>query len=54
MSDNKLTTEDKLNKLEKGLFTMSKDRARALSNHETVDLIEELRAIVAELKAEIK
>ena len=51
MSDTKKLLEEKLALLEKGLFCMSKDRARALSNHETVDLIEELRAAVAELKA---
>ncbi|EAT11928.1 hypothetical protein HF888_01555 [Bermanella marisrubri] len=53
MSDSNLTTEEKLAKLEKGLFLMSKDRERALSNHETEDLIEELRGVVAELKAEV-
>jgi len=52
MSDSKKIFEEKLEVLAKGLFTMSKDRARALSNHETVDLIEELRAAVAELQAE--
>ncbi len=51
MSDTKKLLEEKTAQLEKGLFSMSKDRARALSNHETVDLIEELRAAVAELKA---
>lgn len=52
MSDTKQTFETKLKELEKGLFYMSNDRERALSNHETVDLIEELRATVAELQAE--
>ncbi|MGK0443388.1 MAG: hypothetical protein ACJA1U_000313 [Bermanella sp.] len=51
MSDTKKLLEEKTAQLEKGLFYMSKDRARALSNHETEDLIEELRAAVAELKA---
>ena len=38
--------------LEKGLFLMSLDRVRALSVHETVDLIEELRGVVAAAKAD--
>lgn len=53
MSDNALTLEDKLARLEQGLFFMSKDRERALSNHETEDLVEELRGLVAEVKAEV-
>jgi len=53
MSDSKAIIEEKLAALESGLFTMSKDRARALSNHETVDLIEALRADVATIKAEL-
>jgi len=52
MSDAKQTFETKLKEIEKGLFLMSNDRERALSNHETVDLIEELRGTVAELQAE--
>jgi hypothetical protein len=51
MSDTKKLLEEKTAQLEQGLFFMSKDRARALSNHETEDLIDELRAAVAELKA---
>ena len=53
MSDSKAIIEEKLAALESGLFTMGKDRARALSNHETVDLIEALRADVATIKAEL-
>lgn len=53
MSDSKKIIEEKLEAIAKGLFTMSKDRARALSNHETVDLIEDLRGAVAEIKAEV-
>jgi hypothetical protein len=53
MSDSKAIIEEKLAALENGLFTMSKDRSRALSNHETVDLIEALRADVATIKAEL-
>jgi len=44
MSDVKQSLQDKLAQLEKGLFLMSVDRVRALSVHETVELIEELRA----------
>lgn len=54
MSDSKQIIEEKLAQLEKGLFFMSKDRARALSVHETDDLIDELRAAVTEIKALIK
>lgn len=43
MSDAKQRLQENLEQLEKGLFLMSKDRVRALSVHETVDLIEELR-----------
>jgi hypothetical protein len=53
MSDSKKVLEEKLAQLDKGLFTMGKDRARALSNHETVDLIEALRGAVAEMQAEV-
>jgi hypothetical protein len=53
MSDSKAIIEEKLAALAKGLFTMSKDRARALSNHETVDLIEALRADVTFLQTEL-
>ncbi len=51
MSDTKNKIEEKVAQLEKGLFLMSVDRERALSNHETVDLIEELRGAVAEIQA---
>ena len=37
----------KLEMIKKGLDLMGKDRYRALSNHETVDLIEELRGVTA-------
>ncbi|UTW47567.1 hypothetical protein [Bacterioplanoides sp. SCSIO 12839] len=52
MSDVKQSLQDKLEQLEKGLFLMSLDRVRALSVHETVDLIEELRGVVAAAKAD--
>jgi hypothetical protein len=52
MSDVKQSLQDKLTQLEKGLFLMSVDRVRALSVHETVDLIEELRAVVAAAKSD--
>ena len=52
MSDVKQSLQDKLQQLEKGLFLMSVDRIRALSVHETVDLIEELRTVVAAAKAD--
>jgi hypothetical protein len=52
MSDVKQSLQDKLAQLEKGLFLMSVDRVRALSVHETVDLIEELRAVVAAAKSD--
>lgn len=53
MSDVKQTFETKLKEVEKGLYLLSAERERALSNHETVDLIEELRGTVAELQAEV-
>lgn len=52
MSDVKQSLKDKLQELEKGLYLMSVDRVRALSAHETVDLIEELRGVVAAAKAD--
>ena len=52
MSDAKQSLQTKLEQLEKGLFLMSKDRVRALSTHETVDLIEQLRDVVAAAKAD--
>lgn len=54
MSDVKANLEEKLAKLEKGLFLMSVDRVRALSNHETVDLIEELRQVVTAAKGDVE
>ena len=54
MSDSKQIIEEKLAQIAKGLFYMSKDRARALSVHETDDLIDELRAAVTEIQALIK
>ncbi len=36
-----------LQALEKGLFMMSRDRIRALSTHETEDLVDELRLHVS-------
>lgn len=54
MSDTKQSLKDKLEELEKGLFLMSLDRVRALSVHETVDLIEELRAVVTAAKADVE
>ncbi|WP_221800789.1 hypothetical protein [Oceanobacter mangrovi] len=53
MSDTKQSLQEKLEKLEKGLFLMSLDRVRALSVHETVDLIEELRTVVAAAKTDL-
>lgn len=44
----------KLNELEHGLYLMSQDRVRALSVHETVDLIEQLRQVVREAKQELE
>ncbi|MFY9178345.1 MAG: hypothetical protein WAO12_01030 [Venatoribacter sp.] len=52
MSDVKQSLQDKLQQLEKGLYLMSQDRIRALSTHETIDLIEELRAVVTAAKAD--
>lgn len=52
MSDVKQSLQTKLEQLEKGLFLMSQDRVRALSTHETVDLIEQLREVVAAAKAD--
>ena len=53
MIDTKQALQSKLEQLEKGLFLMSQDRVRALSVHETVYLIEELRAGVASVKADV-
>ena len=50
MSDAKKTLTEQLEQIEKGLFLMSQDRIRALSVHETVDLIEQLRAATAAAK----
>ncbi len=52
MSDVKQSLQEKLEKLEKGLFLMSKDRVRALSTHEAKDLIEELRSVLTAAKAD--
>ncbi|MCY0964351.1 hypothetical protein [Parathalassolituus penaei] len=54
MSDVKKSLKDKIEKVEKGLFLMSLDRVRALSVHETVELIEELRGVVAAAKADLE
>lgn len=54
MSDVKQSLQDKLQQLEKGLFLMGQDRVRALSVHETVELIEELRAVVTAAKADLE
>ncbi|WP_169449560.1 hypothetical protein [Oceanobacter kriegii] len=54
MSDAKQSLQEKLEQLEKGLFLMSVDRVRALSVHETVDLIEELRTVVAAAKTDVE
>ncbi len=48
MSDDNLNS--KLDELEHGLYLMSQDRVRALSVHETVDLIEQLRQVVREVR----
>jgi len=53
MSDTKKALQAKLEQLEKGLFLMSQDRVRALSVHETVELIEELRAVVGSAKTDV-
>ncbi|MFK4752208.1 MULTISPECIES: hypothetical protein [Oceanospirillaceae] len=53
MSDVKQSLQEKLEQLEKGLFLMSVDRIRALSTHETTDLIEDLRSVVAAAKTDL-
>lgn len=53
MSDVKQSLQEKLEQLEKGLFLMSVDRVRALSVHETVELIEDLRAVLASAKTDL-
>lgn len=53
MSDVKQDLQTSLDQLEKGLFLMSQDRVRALSVHETVALIEELRTAVKAAKASV-
>lgn len=54
MSDTKKALQEKTEKLAKGLYLMSSDCQRALSVHETVDLIEELRVVTADLQAEVE
>ncbi len=54
LDNTKNTLQEKLEQVEKGLFLMSIDRVRALSTHETVDLIEELRSAVAAAKADVE
>lgn len=51
---NQESLKSKLDEIEKGLFLMSQDRIRALSVHETVDLIEELRIVVTDAKKELE
>ncbi|MBM95755.1 MAG: hypothetical protein CMI09_07905 [Oceanospirillaceae bacterium] len=53
LNNTKAALQEKLEKLEKGLFFMSVDRERALSVHETVDLIEELRETVSSARADL-
>jgi hypothetical protein len=53
MSDAKKILTEKLAEMDKGLFFMGRDRARALSYHETEDLIDELRASVATMQAQV-
>lgn len=53
MSDAKQSLQANIEQLEKGLFLMSQDRVRALSVHETVELIEQLREVVKSAKANI-
>jgi hypothetical protein len=53
MSDTKQSLQEKLEQLEKGLFLMSVDRHRALSTHETTDLVEELRIVLAAAKTDL-
>lgn len=51
---NQESLKSKLDEIEKGLHLMSLDRVRALSVHETVDLIEELRIVVSEAKKDLE
>ncbi len=52
MSESKKVLVEKLEELRKGLYLMSEERERALSNHETVELVERMRGVVAEALAE--
>ncbi len=54
LNNTKNTLQEKLEQVEKGLFLMSVDRVRALSVHETVDLMEELREVIAGAKADLE
>ncbi len=54
MSDAKKILEEKLAEMDKGLFYMGRDRARALSYHETEDLIDELRESVVLMQEQVK
>lgn len=54
MSDTKKALQEKCEELAKGLYLMSVDRERALSVHETTDLIEELRGVVADIQAGVE
>jgi len=53
MSDAKKVLTEKLAEMDKGLFFMGRDRVRALSYHETEDLIDELRESVAIMQAQV-
>ncbi len=53
MSDAKKILTEKLAEMDKGLFYMGRDRVRALSYHETEDLIDELRESVATMQAQV-
>lgn len=54
MKEDLTALQTKVETIQKGLDWMGKDRARALSQHETDDLIESLRALTAELLLEVK
>lgn len=54
MSKEKNSLMMKLEDLRKGLYLLSEERERALSNHESVELIERMRGVVAEAIADVQ
>lgn len=54
MSKEKDSLIEKLEDLRKGLYLLSEERERALSNNESIALIERMRGVVAEAIADVQ